>query len=179
MTISSAQAKANVAKGKECERMAARFLTVALHLPEDQQAVRFVRTGHSRAGDPGDLDNLGQGLVCSVKDSERAYIGVWLQELDEMSGPDTAVRFLIHKWRHHPIATWHTYVRAGILIPLSTVDRDEGGGNGTAPYLTGEWAARTLAAEPGDRLRTPVRLDLGAFATMLIMSGFGGHTERQ
>lgn len=173
MTISSAQASANVRKGKECERMAARFLTVALGMPDDQQVIRYVRTGHSRAGDPGDLDNLGRGLICSVKDSERSYVGQWLAELDEMAGPSTAVRFLIHKWRQHPIALWHVYTRVGVLVPLATVERDESIGR----MLIGDWAARVLSAPSGDRLRTPVRLDLGAFATMLILSGFGEHAR--
>jgi hypothetical protein len=173
VTITSAQAASNVRKGKECERMAARFLTVALGLPDDRKVIRYVRAGHSAAVDPGDLD-AGQGLICSVKDSERAYVGMWLQELDDMAGPDTAVRFLIHKWRHHPIATWHAWVRGGILVPLLTVDPAEE----ASTQLVQNWARRTLAAEPGDRLRTPVRLDLGALATMLIMSGFGGHVER-
>jgi hypothetical protein len=170
MTITSTQAKANVRKGKECERMAARFLTVALGLPEDRQVIRYVRAGHSAAKDPGDLD-AGQGLICSVKDSERLYVATWLQELDEMAGPDTAVRFLIHKWRQHPIATWHVYVRAGMLVPLTTVERDEA----SSVQLIEVWARRVRHATPGERLRVPVRLDLGAFATMLVLSGFGEH----
>jgi hypothetical protein len=174
VTITSEQARANVRKGKECERMAARFLTVALGLPDDQAMIRYVRTGHSRAGDPGDLDDRGQGLICSVKDAERARIGEWLAELDEMAGPETAVRFLIHKWRQHPIACWHVYVRAGILVPLTTMHRDE---DSTRPLIE-QWARRVLQATPGDRLRTPVRLELGALATMLILSGFGQHGER-
>ncbi len=172
MTISSATAAANVRKGKECERMAARFLTVVLGLPDDRKVIRYVRAGHSAAADPGDLD-MGQGLICSVKDAERLRIGEWLQELDDMAGPDTAIRFLIHKWRQHPIATWHVYVRAGILVPLTTVERDEA----SSTALIEVWARRVHHADPGERLRTPVRLDLGAFATMLVLSGFGHHYE--
>jgi len=168
VTITSSQAAANVRKGKECERMAARFLTVAMGLPPDRKVIRYVRAGHSAAVDPGDLD-AGQGLICSVKDAERARITEWLQELDDMAGPDTAVRFLIHKWRQHPIATWHTYVRAGILVPLTTVERDEA----SSTQLIEVWARRVRHASPGERLRAPVRLDLGAFATMLVLSGFG------
>jgi hypothetical protein len=170
MTITSAQASANVRKGKECERMAARFLTVVMGLPPDRKVIRYVRAGHSAAADPGDLD-AGEGLICSVKDSERTYPAVWLAELDEMAGPTTAVRFLIHKWRQHPIATWTVYTRAGILVPLTTV----GGPPFDEIHMVGNWAARILAAPVGDRLRTPVRLELGAFATMLTMSGFGYH----
>ena len=169
MTITSAQASRNVARGKEAERMVARFLTVVLDMPADRKVIRYVRAGHSAAGDPGDLD-CGEGLICSVKDSERVYVANWLAELDEMAGPDTAVRFLVHKWRHHPIALWNVYVRAGIIGPLCTARYIAGTG-----YQVRDAAQFIRHAEPGDRLRVPVRLDLGAFATMLSLSGYGHH----
>ena len=174
----------NVARGKEAERQVARFLTVALDLPDDQRIVRYVRAGHARAGDPGDLTTAGDhftgtGLICSVKDDLEIYrIPTWLDELDRMAGSPAAVRFLVSKWRQHPVTRWHVYTRAGMLVPLVTLHAGEAAQDGT-PYLAGRWAMRTLMATPGDRLRTPVRLDLGAFSTMLAESGFGYHGNDQ
>jgi hypothetical protein len=112
-------------------------------------------------------------MVCSVKDSERVYIEQWMYELDQMDGLDTDVRFLIHKWRQHPVVRWHVYVRAGILVPLLTIDRQDEG----ARALIDFWAVKILWKDTDPLfdqvLRTPVRLDLGAWATILLHAGYG------
>lgn len=171
-TTASDRGRANVARGKEAERQVARYLSVALGIT----AIRYVRAGHRRADDPGDL-SMGEHLICDVKDDleiDKRLI-TWMDALDKMDGHDTAVRFLVAKWRQHPLDRWHVYIRAGMLAPL-IMGSAEADGADVVRTLAGQWALRTLWARPADRLRVPVRLELGPFAAMLVASGFGGHT---
>ena len=162
MTTAAERGRANVARGKEAERQVARFLSVAL----GYNIIRHVRAGHRRAGDPGDL-KLDDRLVCSVKDDLEVYrLPTWLDELEAMDGRDTAVPFLVLKWRQHPVVRWHVYVRAGILIPLLTVTPDE-------HAIVDQWALKVLWPSAGAPLRTPVRLELGAWAEILRQAGYG------
>jgi len=169
VTTATERGRANVARGKEAERQVARFLSVAL----GYTIIRHVRAGHSRAGDPGDL-KLDERLICSVKDDLEVYrLPTWLDELERMDGLDTAVRFLVLKWRQHPIARWHVYVRAGILVPLLTV----GGPPWDESHMIDSWALKLLWKDQDPALdqvlRTPVRLELGAWVTMLGRAGYG------
>ena len=168
MTTAAERGRANVARGKEAERQVARFLSVAL----GYNIIRHVRAGHARAGDPGDL-KLDERLICSVKDDLEVYrLPTWLDDLERMDGLDTAVRFLVLKWRQHPIARWHVYVRAGILVPLLTIDANE-----EERALVDYWAVKMLWKDQDPMLdqvlRTPVRLELGAWVTMLGRAGYG------
>jgi hypothetical protein len=166
MSITAAQAKANVAKGKAAERDAARFLTAALGYPDEGRIVRAVRTGSGAVADPGDLARL-QGLIVSVKDADRIkYLREWMGELDAMDGPDIAVRFLVHKWRYHPIHQWHVYTRAGVLASLV-----QAAGFGD-PGVVGPWARRVRHDTQPPYLRTPVRMELGHWSAMLADAGF-------
>jgi len=166
MTTAAERGRANVARGKEAERQVARFLSVVL----GYNVIRHVRAGHSRAVDPGDL-KISEDLICSVKDDLEVYrLPTWMDDLDRMDGHDTAVRFLVIKWRQHPVTAWHVYVRAGILVPLLTVEPDE-------RAIVRQWALKIgwkgLDPALDQGLRTPVRLDLGAWAAMLARAGYG------
>ena len=169
MTTAAERGRANVARGKEAERQVARFLSVAL----GYTIIRHVRAGHARAGDPGDL-KLDERLICSVKDDLEVYrLPTWMDELDAMDGPDTAIRFLVLKWRQHPVVRWHVYIRAGILAPLLDVDPVW-----PQPRHIGGWAYQILHTDD-QVLRIPVRVELGAWTSILLRAGYGEATPEE
>jgi hypothetical protein len=165
---------ANVAKGKATERRAARYLSDALGLEGEHAIIRFVRTGNRQTSDPGDLavpGHVGE-MVISVKDTDRIkYLNRWFVELEAMAGPDTAVRFVVHRWPQHSEEDWHVYVRAGVF---ASVMMAAGFGNGTGgPMAVAVWARRVLDLSQPEPTRTPIMVRLGPWARMLRAAGFG------
>lgn len=148
--------RANQNKGKAAERDLATYLR-----PWWPQARRAVVTGSAVRGgdgivrevpDPGDIAGV-PGVIWSVKDCGTETIGAWLDELDAMahlSGETLALRYLVCKRRGTSPGRWWLWQRYDQMV--------------------GPWSDGMTRA---DRLRFPVRMEVGDAVRVLLAAGYG------